>query len=108
MLPVLGGSSYLSQNSLKQVFGLGTTDYGRLDVLWPGGVRNRLYRVHASERIVMPEIPCSIDGEWKSFFRYVACVGNALKKLKKADIIDSSFKKRLFFSAIIAYFDQKG
>jgi len=49
--PVLGGSSYASQDSLEIGFGLGRAPHGRVDILWPGGVRNRLYRVRHGERI---------------------------------------------------------
>lgn len=103
MVPVLGGSSYLSQNSLQKVLGLGSDDMGRLDVLWPGGVRNRLYSVMAGERITMPEIPCSIDTDMK-FSRYLSCVDRSLGELEKAGVINSGFKWRLYISAVIAFF----
>jgi enediyne biosynthesis protein E4 len=60
MRPVLGASSYASQDSLAITFGLGSA----VDVLWPGGVRNRLYDVRPSDRIVLPEIPCDFAGHW--------------------------------------------
>jgi len=51
MEPILGGSSFISQNSLAANFGLGSETRGTVEVLWPGGVRNRLYNVEAGEKI---------------------------------------------------------
>src|SRR5205085_9073605 len=45
MLPVLGGSSSLSQNSLVLGFGLGPARRGTLEGVWPNGVKNRRYHV---------------------------------------------------------------
>ncbi|MEO1084272.1 MAG: CRTAC1 family protein, partial [Acidobacteriota bacterium] len=64
MRPILGGSSYASQDSLEAHFGLGRERRARVEVLWPGGVRNRLYRVRAGEHVIFPEIPCSYDADW--------------------------------------------
>ncbi|AKV02701.1 hypothetical protein AKJ09_09364 [Labilithrix luteola] len=52
--PVLGGSSHASQHSLVQGFGLKTKTKGRAEVLWPGGVKNRLYDVMAGESVTIP------------------------------------------------------
>src|SRR5262249_60683079 len=41
MRPVMGGGSYGSQDSLEGTFGLGAATEGTLEVLWPGGTRNR-------------------------------------------------------------------
>lgn len=43
--PIIAGSSYSSQDDLAANFGLGSASYGVAEVLWPGGVRNRLYGV---------------------------------------------------------------
>jgi enediyne biosynthesis protein E4 len=51
MQPILGGSSYASQDSLAANFGLGSADRGTVEVLWTGGVRNRLYDVQHAEQI---------------------------------------------------------
>lgn len=102
--PVTGGSSYASQDSLELVFGMDRARKGVVDVLWPGGVRNRLYGVRHGERLVFPEIPCSIDGSWSSFGAYVGCVGNALGELWAAGEINHWQKVRFFSSAVLAYF----
>ncbi|MEM7354110.1 MAG: CRTAC1 family protein, partial [Acidobacteriota bacterium] len=102
--PVTGGSSYASQDSLELVFGLGKARRGRIDVLWPGGVRNRLYGVKKRERIRFPEIPCSIDRDWGSFAQYAVCVGSSLADLRNAGYLSRQEKLRFFASAVVAYF----
>jgi hypothetical protein len=47
MRPIVGGSSYASQDSLSSLFGLGKGRRGTADILWPGGTRNRLYDLDA-------------------------------------------------------------
>ncbi|MEM7351216.1 MAG: CRTAC1 family protein [Acidobacteriota bacterium] len=103
MKPVLGGSSYASQDSLELVFGLERARRGRVDVWWPGGVRNRLYGVRRDEAITFPEIPCSFTEDWANFVEYYACVGGALHELRDAGVISSHEKGRFLISAIIAF-----
>ncbi|MDJ0571595.1 MAG: CRTAC1 family protein [Pleurocapsa sp. MO_192.B19] len=57
MQPILGGSSYASQDSLAANFGLGEQERGTIEILWPGGVRNRIYDVSAGDRLVFPKFP---------------------------------------------------
>ena len=102
MAPVLGGSSYLSQNALEQHFGLGSKRWGVSDVLWPGGVRNRLYLVRDGERVVQPEIPCSIDTN-DAIGPYTLCVASALRQLRQAGVISRIESARLLISAVAAY-----
>lgn len=101
--PILGGSSHLSQDSLTATFGLGSARRGQVDVLWPGGTRNRLYNVRAGERLVFPEIPCSIDDRGISYRRYRRCVVGALKQLVRARAIDRRDKARFLASALRAW-----
>jgi len=101
MSPVVGGSSHSSQHSLERVFGLGEAVKGRLEVQWPGGTRNRFYGIHAGERVLMPEIPCSFDAP-QSFGQYLQCVGSALHDLIDADVIGYPTAQRLFLSSVIA------
>jgi hypothetical protein len=100
--PVLGGSSYASQDSLIATLGLGRQKRGTLDVLWPGGVRNRLYDVKAGEMVRMPEIPCSYDSAM-SFHSYKRCVDRALDELIDARVIKSKMRGSLLSSALRAY-----
>ncbi len=102
--PVTGGSSHLSQNSPERIFGLGSKSFGRLEVLWPGGHRNRLYGVRRGERLTMPEIPCSFD-DGGPFSDYLTCVATTLVDLHAAGVIDRRHQRRLFLSAAIAFFD---
>lgn len=102
---VLGGSSYASQHSLAVTAGLGTAAGGTVEVLWPGGVRNRLYGVAPGERVTFPHIPCSFDGNWRNFGQYNACVMQALNAYKGAGILSAAQKNRLRASAVQAFAD---
>ncbi len=103
MSPVLGGSSHAGQDDLTRMFGLGTAKEGDVEVLWPGGARNKLYDVDAGERLTLPEIPCSYAGTWPSKNAYRACVDQALASLQSASVITLPFSKRLKDSAYKAY-----
>ncbi|MDY7092638.1 MAG: CRTAC1 family protein [Acidobacteriota bacterium] len=101
-LPVVGGSSYASQDALDKQFGLGAARRGDVEVLWPGGVRNRLYNVQAGETVVIPEIPCSFDGAF-TFRQYLACTVDALDDLEDAGVVDRGLRTRLLMSALRAF-----
>ncbi len=106
--PVLGGSSYASQDSLAVNFGLGRERYGTVDVLWPGGTRNRLYFVRAGERLVFPEIPCSYADDYPGGFRqYLGCVRHSVHELRAAGALDSHDAFRFLFSSVRAYFHHR-
>ena len=109
--PVLGGASYASQDSLKSTFGLGTAANGTVEVLWPGGVRNRLYNVAKGEKVTLPEIPCDFANFQATLpgagnqgrLGYSKCVKESLKDLVKAGVVNQSFANRLEASALQAY-----
>lgn len=105
-LPIVAGSSFASQHALEAHFGMGRARSGAVDIRWPGGVRNRLYNVLPGERLVLPEIPCSIDGNDR-FFRYARCVRDTLDDLGHAGTISRRHSNRLYVSAIIAFFDKR-
>lgn len=107
MRPIVAGDSYASNNSKKSIFGLGTANKGTLDVLWPGGTKNRLYDVMHGESIVMPEIPCSIDGDWAGYEEYAGCLQMSLNELLDAQLITWLERQRLFYSASAAYFQDR-
>lgn len=100
--PVLAGSSYASQDSQKLVFGLGESSEGTLEVLWPGGIRNRLYHVNSGDNVVFPEIPCDLERE-NSFVKYKECVRRSLKMAETNGLVQSREKKKFFRSAVQAY-----
>lgn len=100
--PVVGGASYASQDSLPATFGLGVAGRAHVEVLWPGGVRNRLYNVRAGERIVFPEIPCPFDGSL-TFRQYLACVSDALDDLVDEGVLTRGQRARFLMSALRAY-----
>ena len=104
--PVLAGSSYASQDSRELIFGMGDKHLGRVDVVWPGGVKNRLYAIKPGERLTLPEIPCSYDTA-EPFRAYSKCVNEALRNLKRAGIISGAAKIRLKISAFYAYFAER-
>ena len=101
--PIIGGGSYLSQDALATVFGLGSSKRATIEVLWPGGVKNRLYRAKKGKTIVFPEIPCSYDDTSMSFPQYVGCVLTSLHQAKAAGLINKHQKFRFAFSAIRAW-----
>ncbi len=103
--PVLGGSSYASENALIQGFGLGSATSGTAEVLWPGGVRNKVYDVAAGDQLTVPEIPCSYDGNWASFDDYNACVMQALTKYKQAGVLSPAGMQRFRDDARRAYYE---
>lgn len=105
ILPILGGSSYSSQNSLSRTFGLGNRRYATVEVLWPGGVRNRLYHVRKNSEVLFPEIPCSFTGDWDNGWDYRECVDNALDDLVDAGVLSHGDAEDFERSAILAYFD---
>lgn len=95
--PVLGGSSFLSQSSLIANFGLGSANKGDIDVLWPGGVRNRYKKAKKGELVIFPEIPCNPAADWDDEDEFMDCLEDALDALAMAGIIEnrdkSNFKK---------------
>jgi enediyne biosynthesis protein E4 len=109
--PVLGGASYASQDSLTITKGLGTAAKGTVEVLWPGGVRNRLYDVAAGEKVRLPEIPCdfanfqpALPGNGNAGrLGYSKCVKESLKDLTQKNVISQSFAARIEASALRAY-----
>ena len=108
MRPVLGGASYASQDSLELVFGLGRAPKGQIEVLWPGGVRNRLYNVRRGQHVLFPEIPCGFNGNWRNTGEYMDCVRGALDELLAAGAIDRQSQGRFFASAVRAFHDARG
>ena len=104
LTPVLGGSGYASQSSLRVHAGLGSAVRGTVEVLWPGGVKNRLYNVFATEKVLLPEIPCSFDGPL-SRKDYAKCVTASLADLLQVHGGPLTFLEalRLEVSALLAY-----
>jgi hypothetical protein len=91
--PIQGGSSFLSQHSLEAVFGLGKENEATIEVLWPGGVRNRLAKVKKSTSVVFPEIPCSFAGQWDDEDDFEECVDDALEELQAASVLSKKEAK---------------
>ena len=104
--PVMGGSGYASQNALETTFGLGDAKSATVEVLWPGGVRNRLYDVHSGERVELPEIPCSFDDPSFEPATYAACVRGALDRLEAAGALEAGARGRLLGSALRAFAEE--
>src|SRR5262249_7303188 len=100
MQPIVAGSSFASQDSLVADFGLGGARQGTVDILWPGGVRNRLYGVRDGEKVLFPEIPYSYDTQSMSFDKYVKNVARALEDLVGAGKLTRSEQARFFSSAV--------
>jgi enediyne biosynthesis protein E4 len=100
--PLLGGSSMSSQDSPVLTFGLGAAARGQVDILWPGGHRNR-YFLGTGEFAVLPEIPCAFDDPEGNLGSYLACVEGALGALINADLIPPSQRGPLTLQAIRAW-----
>jgi hypothetical protein len=100
--PVVAGSSFASQDALEGTFGMGQARSGTAEVLWPGGVRNKLYDVRPGERITFPEIPCSYSGSL-SLTQYTGCVASSLDNLTRARQVTRSQAQRFVASAARAY-----
>jgi len=107
MRPVVGGASYGSQDALEAVFGLGPAPAGApagyVEVLWPGGTRNRFYGVRAGERVVVPEIPCSFDAAWDGFADYKRCVDRAVIELVNGGALAAGHAPRVRHGAYLAF-----
>lgn len=103
MSPVMGGSSFLSQNELDAHFGLGEAVMGTVDVQWPNGVRNRLHSVAAGERLLLPEIPCDIGSP--KFVPYARCVAKSLTQLRATGVLSTNELIRLGTSAMYAFYE---
>lgn len=103
MQPITAGESYASQSELTAHFGLGEARKGTVEVLWPGGTRNRFYGLKEGERIVLPEIPCSYTDDWSHTGEYVKCVRDSLQELVAEGLVDRRAKLNILRSAIKAY-----
>lgn len=103
MRPIVGGASYASQDSIASIFGLGAARKGVVEVLWPGGVRNRLYNVRNGERIVFPEIPVSFTAAGVSRKEYRKAVKSSLDQLVAARVLTSGQRGRFMESALRAF-----
>ncbi|TDB97312.1 CRTAC1 family protein [Actinomadura sp. 7K534] len=101
--PVMAGSSFASQNSLVQSFGMGAAKTGTVEVLWPGGVRNKLYDVRPGERITFPEIPCDHTDRALSAKSFESCVDGALQDLADGGKVTEPMAARFASSALRAF-----
>jgi hypothetical protein len=108
MRPIVAGSSFASQDSLTADLGLGKAGEGTVEIVWPGGVRNRLYHVHNHERLVFPEIPVSFDTPGMSLPEYQARVQQALEALVLAGSLSPEDYGRFLSSALRAFEESHG
>lgn len=97
--PIVAGSSYASQDALVAHFGLGRESAGDVEILWPGGVRNRLRGVRRGERLSFPEIPCDFASQNQDPPAYRLCIERALDRLTDAGVLDAAGRERFFASA---------
>ena len=105
--PIAAGGPYASNDALPKTFGLGRARWARVDTLWPGGVRNRLYFARAGSRLTVPEIPCSIDDHSLPLVDYAACVRSTLDELHDDGLITRKFKRALLTSALIGWLEER-
>ena len=105
MQAVTAGSSHSSQHSTHKIFGLGNSKRADIEVLWPGGVRNKFYGVRAGQ-FTAPEIPCSFDTQG-SFRDYWLCTRKALIQLRGAGILSRLEYRQFSRDVIRAYFEYR-
>lgn len=107
MVPVAGGSSLASQDSLTADFGLGRARRASVDVLWPGGVRSRLHGARAGETVVFPELTCSFDDLSLSLRAFLDCTSQDLDDAVEAGVITQGARGRFLASAIVSFFEAR-
>ncbi len=86
--PVIDGDSHASTNSKIVTVGMGSSLLGTVEVDWPGPngpVRNKIYDVLASEKLLFPEIPCSYDVPGQRLSDFTRCVDKSLDKLSEGE-----------------------
>jgi hypothetical protein len=105
MVPVMSGGTYASSHSTQTVFGLGNASTANIEILWPGGVKNKYYFAQAGENVLVPEIPCSFDDQSIHFNQYKHCVVSSLRKLLRSNVIDYRQFSKLMMSALFARFE---
>lgn len=103
MQPILGGSSYASQDALEANFGMANSRFATVDILWPGGTRNRLYAAFNFQRYLFPEIPVSYDDLSLTPSQYARRVDRALEQLLEKNYLSPRRANLFRISAIIAY-----
>jgi enediyne biosynthesis protein E4 len=103
MYPITGGSSYASSHAFEAIFGLGAAPKGTVEVVWPGGYKNRLYDVAAGETLTLPAIPCSFDGEYRNRGHFERCLANSLDDYRRNGYINNKERNRLRESMRRAY-----
>ncbi len=87
IVPVASGGSYASSHALEKTFGLGNSFAANVDVLWPGGVKNKYFFARPGRTLNLPEIPCSYDDMSMSYSDYRACVNGSLISLRDQGVI---------------------
>lgn len=82
---VLRGASYASEGVLVRPFGLDEEPAATVEILWPvESGTGCSARVGAGEHLLIPEVPCSVDGHWVNSSIYAGCMHRALKEMETA------------------------
>ncbi len=100
--PIVVGASYASAENIESIFGMGDAYQGTIEVLWPGGVKNKFFNVQQGEKILLPEIPCNYEDLSINFGEYLSCVNRAVNELMSAGKVNSFESLRLRDSAMKA------
>jgi hypothetical protein len=82
---------------------MGRSKTGTVEILWPGGIRNKLFGVRAGERITFPEIPCSYAAASMSLPGYAPCVHRSLHALVHHGELSRAMAARFASSALRAF-----
>ena len=100
--PVQSGTGYLSNDGPLVHAGVSSGAAATVEVVWPGGIRNRFYDVPTGTTFTAPEIPCAFDDPEVSTTAYTACVAGALADLSAAGVVDDAESERLLSDALRA------
>ncbi len=104
--PIVAGESCGSQNSLRQIFGLGAHRHATVEILWPGpngGTKNYHARLTGNTDHTLYEIPCDTRSTSLTFDQYVACANGALNEYKTAGEISEHGKGAMLSDAIAGW-----
>ncbi len=106
-VPVVSGGNYSSSESTEVIFGMAAETVGVIDVMWPGGVRNKLTVRGSKQTLNFPEIPCSYADTSSTFRDYAKCAWVSLREINQAGAINYGEYLNLGFSAMRAGIDYR-
>ncbi|MBL1294035.1 MAG: CRTAC1 family protein [Thiotrichales bacterium] len=102
MKALMAGTSYGSSDSLVAHFGLGHASRGAVEILWPGGVKTKVYGIRMGANLTIPELPYSYDDVTVGNREYFTSILRTLGTLLVTREIDYSASFLVLKSALRA------